>query len=137
MRRHLASKLFFETWAGNCPLQSTVTRRPLSASLVVKASLGKIRHLDVTDLWIQEKFNNKLAFLHKVLGSENPADLLTKYTDRSVLDMALKKAGLAFMDGRSAVAPAAMGTSQASSHSVPSIVPPGTTTPKPKKKGKR
>ena len=73
--------------------------------------MGRIRHLDVTDLWVQEKFNNSIAFLHKVLGAENPADLLTKYTDMAVLIMALSKMGMTLLDGRSAVAPAAMGTS--------------------------
>ena len=73
--------------------------------------MGRIRHLDVTDLWVQEKFNNQLAFLHEVLGAKNPADLLTKYTDKAALTMALGNMGLRLMDGRSAVAPAAMGTS--------------------------
>ena len=73
--------------------------------------MSRVCHLDVTDLWILEKFYNKLAFLHKVLGAENPADLLTKYTDRAVLVMASGKMGMKLLDGRSAVAPAAMGTS--------------------------
>ena len=74
-----------------------------------RTGMGRIRHLDVCDLWIQEKLNSKLAYLHKVLGTENPADLLTKYTDRQILNMALDKMGLKFLDGRSGVAPAAMG----------------------------
>ena len=56
--------------------------------------MGHIRHLNVVDLWVQEKLNNHLAFLHKVLGAENPADLLTKYTDKAVLAMALGKMGM-------------------------------------------
>ena len=75
-----------------------------------RRGMGRIRHIDVTDLWIQEKFNHKHAFLHKVLGTDNPADLLTKYTDRASLLKALKTMGLHFEAGRSAVAPAAMGT---------------------------
>ena len=35
-----------------------------------RRGMGRIRHIDVTDLWIQEKFNNKHAFLHKVLGTD-------------------------------------------------------------------
>ena len=54
-----------------------------------RRGMSKIRHLDVTDLWIQENFNSKLAYLHKVLGTENPADIFTKYTDRSILNMAM------------------------------------------------
>ena len=72
--------------------------------------MGNVRHLGVTDLWIQEKSNSKLAFLHKVLGTENPADIFTKYTDRSILNMARGKMNMHYVDGRSDVAPAAMGT---------------------------
>ena len=39
--------------------------------------LGKIRHLDTTDLWIQDKIRSKQVVLDKVLGSENPADMFT------------------------------------------------------------
>ena len=56
--------------------------------------MGRKRHLDVTDLWVQEKSNNKLARLHKVLGAENPADLFTEYTDKAVLAVALSKMGM-------------------------------------------
>ena len=59
--------------------------------IACRRGMGKIKHLDVTGLWIQEKFNSKLAYLHKVLGTENPADIFTKYTDRAILNMALGK----------------------------------------------
>ena len=75
-----------------------------------RRGMGKTRHLDVTDLWIQEKLKSKLAYLHKVLGTENPADLFTKYTDRSILNMAIGKMNMHLSDGRSDVAQAAMGT---------------------------
>ena len=75
-----------------------------------RRGMGRIRHLDVTDLWIQEQFNNKKATLNKVLGADNPADLLTKYTDKAVLVKALAAMGFIAMTGRSPVAPAAMGT---------------------------
>ena len=47
--------------------------------------------------------------LVKVLGSENPADCLTKYLDSASMERALKKMNVEFMDGRPAIAPAAMG----------------------------
>ena len=72
--------------------------------------MGQIRHLDATDLWIQDKFNSTLAFLHNVLGTEHPADIFT-YTDRSILNMAMGKMNMHLMSGRSEVAPAAMSTS--------------------------
>ena len=55
--------------------------------------------------------SNQLAFLRKALGAEKPADLLTAYTEKAVLVMALGKIRKKLLDGRSAVAPAAMGKS--------------------------
>ena len=40
-----------------------------------RKGLGKIRHLDVTDLWIQDKVRSKSIGLKKVLGADNPADM--------------------------------------------------------------
>ena len=85
--------------------------KPLHRCIARCKGIGRIRHLDVTDLRVQEKFNNKLTFLHKVLGAENPTDLLTKYTNNAMLTMAIGKMGMRLMDGRSAIVPAALGTS--------------------------
>ena len=74
-----------------------------------RRGLGKIRHLDVTDLWCQEKVREVAVELVKVLGSENPADIMTKYTDRAILDKMLKLAGLSTLDGRAECAPMAAG----------------------------
>ena len=74
-----------------------------------RRGLGKIRHLDVTDLWCQEKVRTGAVTLHKVLGTENPADILTKYVDKDTLNRALPKMNLHEMLGRPDSAPAAMG----------------------------
>ena len=74
-----------------------------------RRGLGKIRHLDVTDLWCQEKVREGAVQLVKVLGSENPADIMTKYTDRAILEKMLKLAGLSTLDGRAECAPMAAG----------------------------
>ena len=74
-----------------------------------RKGLGKIRHLDVTDLWIQDKIRSKQIRLLKVLGAENVADVFTKYVDRSTLEKALKNMNVLKVEGRPACAPAAMG----------------------------
>ena len=48
--------------------------------------LGKIRHLDTTDLWIQDQVRSRKILLEKVLGSDSIADVLTKYVDKATLD---------------------------------------------------
>ena len=65
-----------------------------------RRGLGKLRHLDVEDLWVQDKIRNREVEIHKVLGSENPADVLTKYVDAATLQKALIKMGLYAETGR-------------------------------------
>ena len=74
-----------------------------------RRGLGKVRHLDVTDLWVQEKIRSKAVELRKVAGASNPADILTKYVERPTLEAALKFMNLEKMEGRAATAPKAMG----------------------------
>ena len=45
-----------------------------------------MRHINVNSLWIQERQNEKDLELRKVLGTENPADLMTKNLARQALD---------------------------------------------------
>ena len=47
---------------------------------------GKLRHGNVSSMWIQEKKDLHDLEIRKVLGTENPADLMTKYFTRSVMD---------------------------------------------------
>ena len=74
-----------------------------------RKGLGKIKHLDVTDLWIQDQIRGGNISPDKVLGTENPSDVLTKYVDRATMQKALKKVNLIATDGRPASAPQAMG----------------------------
>ena len=74
-----------------------------------RKGLGKVRHLATTDLWIQDKVRSRKLDLVKILGTENPADVLTKYVSRQLMQEAISKLGLRPMAGRPACAPAAMG----------------------------
>ena len=51
-----------------------------SAALAIyqRVGLGKVRHLQVQYLWIQERHTDGSLGLHKVKGELNPADMLTK-----------------------------------------------------------
>ena len=74
-----------------------------------RKGLGTIRHLDVTDLWIQDRIRSKAITLSKVLGTENMADVFTKYVDKKVMESAILRMGLRTASGRPASAPIAMG----------------------------
>ena len=66
---------------------------------------GKIRHLDCTDLWVQEKVRTGEVALEKIAGSLNPADLFTKYLARPDLQKNMDRLGIVKTDGRARTAP--------------------------------
>ena len=70
-----------------------------------RLGVGKVRHLDTSLLWIQQKLRDKDLSAKKVLGSENPADVLTKHVDLSTLLKHLARMGLEFEGGRAESAP--------------------------------
>ena len=74
-----------------------------------RRGMGRIRHIDVTDLWVQEKLTTKAKTIDKVLGGDKPADIRTKHVDRQTLNKALQRMGLQTLDVISSVAPAVIG----------------------------
>ena len=70
-----------------------------------RAGIGKVRHLRTQGLWVQEcRVTGRLAY-HKVLGSKNPADVLTKHVPRELLDRHLETLGGKIIGGRAETAP--------------------------------
>ena len=47
-------------------------------SFVGRQGLGKMKHLEIRDLWLQKEVNEGKVVVHKVLGTENPSDWGTK-----------------------------------------------------------
>ena len=45
-----------------------------------RQGLGKLRHIDTTCLWIQDKIRRGVFVLSRIKGILNPADIFTKYT---------------------------------------------------------
>ena len=43
-------------------------------SFVVKRGLGKMRHLEIRDLWLQKEVAEGKVVVRKIWGTENPAD---------------------------------------------------------------
>ena len=71
-----------------------------------RRGLGKVRHLDVADLWVQQQhLMDGDVLLTKVPGSSNPADALTKFVEKPVLSKMLSRMNLIFEDGRPESAP--------------------------------
>jgi hypothetical protein len=72
-----------------------------------RCGIGKVRHLAVAQLWVQDLVRSKACRLYKVLGTENPADLMTKPLPRTEIDGHLRRLGLSRATGRAETAPRA------------------------------
>ena len=70
-----------------------------------RRGLGRVRHIHTADLWIQERIKCGDMYLGKILGSENPADLSTKFVDKMTLEKLIPMAGLDWEQGRPDLAP--------------------------------
>ena len=73
-----------------------------------RSGLGKLRHLAVHLLWLQEKTKSGEIILRKIAGTLNPADILTKHVPQDVLQKHLPAACMCFPSGRAAAAPHAL-----------------------------
>ena len=70
-----------------------------------RRGLGRIRHLAVADLWVQDRARSGDLTIKKIPGAENPADLLTKHMPRPLMLQHLKTLNLRFDEGRASLAP--------------------------------
>ena len=65
-----------------------------------RTGVGRVRHLAVGQLWVQEHLRRGAFSLHNARGDCNPADLCTKHLARAAVDRLLKLAGMVFESGR-------------------------------------
>ena len=73
--------------------------------IIQRQGLGKMRHVDTSYLWIQEKAARKELEFGKVEGSWNAADLLTKYLGQEDILKHMTALGIEFTSGRAVCAP--------------------------------
>ena len=70
-----------------------------------RQGLGKTRHVRVQYLWVQERARGGDLAMRKVLGTENPADLLTKHLAASDMVRHLEALGVTTRGDRAEAAP--------------------------------
>ena len=70
-----------------------------------RRGVGKLRHIEVTQLWLQDRVFKGDLKLTKVPGTENLADGLTKYIGSEYLRWHVSKVGQRVRGGRHAEAP--------------------------------
>ena len=70
-----------------------------------RAGLGKLRHLNVRYLWLQQELQGTEMTLHKVHGLANPADLVTKHLNQQAASKHLELLDMWTEGGRAEAAP--------------------------------
>ena len=75
-------------------------------AIASRRGLGKVRHIEVCQLWLQERVRQGDIKVVKVGTNENVADALTKYVSRSIMDMHISLTNQGARGGRHALAPA-------------------------------
>ena len=68
--------------------------------IVNRRGCGKMRHVKVGMLWVQEVQENGELNYRKIKGEENPGDLMTKYLSERVILKLMNILGQLFDTGR-------------------------------------
>ena len=73
-----------------------------SAALAIakRKGAGKLRHINVSSLWLQDIQDREGAQYLKIEGTKNPSDLMTKYLARDKMDACMQSIGQKVMSGR-------------------------------------
>ena len=66
---------------------------------------GKVRHIEVSQLWLQEKVNKKTIVINKVGTDDNLADALTKGVDAYSIQKHIEGVGIELRTDRHGLAP--------------------------------
>ena len=58
--------------------------------IIKRKGAGRMRHINVGMLWIQQKEEDKEIIFKKIKGESNPADLMTKHPSKKSLEAHMK-----------------------------------------------
>jgi hypothetical protein len=103
-----SSALGFQSMLKDLGMSGSITLFTDSSAargIIHRAGLGKLRHLETGYLWLQSAVKAKKLQVRKVLGTENPADLLTKHLASADMWRHLEKLQMMPEDGRSGAVP--------------------------------
>ena len=83
----LASELGFTGLEGTIRLG---TDSSAAKSFVCRRGLGRMKHLQIRDLWLQKEVAEGRLVVFKTPGADNPADLMTKILGAEVIKRRLE-----------------------------------------------
>ena len=74
-------------------------------SIASRGGAGKVRHIEVRELWVQERVAKGELIIKKARGEDNLADGLTKHVSREILDRRIANMGFAVRFGKRPLCP--------------------------------
>lgn len=90
---------------GICTTGGTYGDAPAALGIIHRKGLGRPRYIDIGLLWIQKAAaEHRLEYL-KLLGNDNPADLMMKHRFFELIERPCHTLGIGFLDGRALAAP--------------------------------
>ncbi len=84
-----------QTWKGEVFVDSSA-----AIGIAYRRGHGRLRHVKVGTLWIQEKTERGELAIQKIPGESNPADVLTKNVGREKLEKFTDMVGQKFQEGK-------------------------------------
>ena len=105
MTRGSAQGLGIMTLLEDSRIPTAVADGGAAIGIVRRAGLGKLRHLNVRYLWLQDHVKREAIGLQKIAGAENPADLVTKYFNADTMRKHLGRLGVRTSGGRARSVP--------------------------------
>ena len=89
------------------PVKLVVKSDAVTAIGIVKRQgLGRVRHLAVGDLWVQQRSKRGEVKYEKLHGKANTSDMLTKAVDRETILKHMATLGMEYREGRNSSTPA-------------------------------
>ena len=73
--------------------------------IVKRQGLGRVRHLAVADLWVQQKAKSGEVGYRKLEGTKNTSDIMTKAVEWDLIYRHMTTLGMIFMEGRHPLTP--------------------------------
>ena len=93
LRAKWAQSVLFELGVPVSPVAEACTVSSAAKSFVSRRGLGKMRHMELRYLWVQEMVKDGRMKVRRVNGEEKPADYLTKPKSLSEMTPMIGKAG--------------------------------------------
>ena len=108
LKKGASAALGFQSMLIDLGMRGSITLYTDSSAargIIHSAGLGKLRRLETGYLWLQAAVRAKKLQIRKVLGTENPADLLTKHLSSADMWKNIERLHMGPEEGRSEAVP--------------------------------